>query len=280
MKKYILILSSIIASTLPFKTFADCPTGVIACGTDCGEHCSWEIKNGVLTLTGWGDISSHGLYASPWFPYKSEVQKLVIQNTEDTTGFKSIGTIAFCAMTSMKEAVLPDTLETIGYSAFHYARSLEKINLPDNLKTIEQGAFNYTQISEFILPEDIELNGIVALGSRALTSVVVQGNTELIQDDLKYTINGDWVNLALPGTLKTIYCEVSNSSCQALLDDSELASKIKIYTLKGDRYVVDGAAYKSLSDMQHKIPVKRIYTIDEANAVTKPTGNMIRIKYR
>jgi len=85
--------------------------------------------------------------------------------------------------------------------------------------------------------------------------------------------------------LKNFYCSKENEAmCQAILENSqkteaEISNILKTYSQKGNRYIFDKTAYKSLSDLQEGIPVKRIYTLEEANAVAGDK-NRVSIKYR
>ncbi|MBO7097441.1 MAG: hypothetical protein J6W11_02240, partial [Alphaproteobacteria bacterium] len=131
--------------------------------------------------------------------------------------------------------------------------------------------------TSFVLPENVKLSN-VSLGSDKLESVVISGSTELTESMLKSTVYGDWSNLEIPTTLQNIYCEATNESCQNLLN-STLGDKVKTYTKDGNRYVVDGQKYRSLSDMQQQKPVKRIYTVKEANEASGKK-NTVMIRYK
>ena len=74
----------------------------------CGEHCTWTIDGNTLKLSGYGDISGYDLYSAPWYWDQSHITKVVIENESDQNTFKSIGEATFCAMTKLKEVVLPE----------------------------------------------------------------------------------------------------------------------------------------------------------------------------
>ena len=64
------------------------------------------------------------------------------------------------------------------------------------------------------------------------------------------------------------------------MDDADIGSKIKFYEQKGNEYFYNGKFYKNPSDIASgNYDKKRIYTIDEANAVAGDV-NTVRIKYR
>lgn len=269
MKKISAALIFTIFCLLTFKVEAGDTSG------SCGDHCSWTIDGDTLKLTGYGDINGYDTYQSPWYPNINQIKKIVIENESDTNTFKSIGSGPFISMTKVKEVVLPEGLEKIGRYAFHYATSLEKINFPSSLKQIDFGAFNKTAITSFVLPENVILANY-ALGSTSLNSVVISGTTNLTLEMMEHT--RDWSTFYMPNNLNVIYCEATNKSCQNLLN-STLGNKVKTYTKDGNRYVVDGQKYRSLSDMQQQKPVKRIYTVKEANEASG-RKNTIMIRYK
>lgn len=271
MKKISAFLTFTIFCLLTFKVEAGDTSG------SCGDHCSWTINGDTLKLTGYGDINGYEVYQSPWYPNRNQIKKIVIENESDTNTFKSIGGGSFIAMTKVKEVVLPEGLEKIERYAFHYASSLEKINFPSSLKQIDFGAFNQTAIKDFVLPENVVLSP-VSLGSDKLESVIVSGSTDLTEAMLLATVDGNWDNLQIPATLQTIYCDATNESCQNLLN-SNIGNKVKPYTEEGNRYVVDGQKYRTLSDMQQQKPVKRIYTVKEANEASGKK-NTVMIRYK
>ena len=243
----------------------------------CGENCAWEMNDGVLKLNGYGYIKGYDLYSAPWFWNSNNIKKIVIENQPETEGFKSIGNTTFCAMTQVKEVVLPETMEKIGSAAFHYCLSLEKINLPDSLTNIAWAAFNDTSISNFILPENVKVESN-AFGSFNLSSIAFSGNTDVNKNALEYST--DWKTYQISPNLNSIYCEQSNQSCIALLEDEDIKSKVITYTKSGGMYIANGKQYRSLAAMQKGNTVKRIYTVDEAAKVSKKSDNTFKIRYK
>ena len=71
-------------------------------------------------------------------------------------------------------------------------------------------------------------------------------------------------------------------ACEAAIAWRGDAAEVVEYIQTSDnQYLVGGKYYAKLSDIGTPNYIKkRIYTIDEANRVAKPTGNTVRIKYR
>ena len=109
----------------------------------------------------------------------------------------------------------------------------------------------------------------------ALTTLVIPSQTALAQSAF-YLYNSKT-------PLTTIYCAPEMiEACEAAIAYRGDAAEVVEYQQTSDnQYLVDGKYYARLSDIGTPNYIKkRIYTIDEANRVAKPTGNTIRIKYR
>lgn len=292
MKYKILILSLIMLS---FGVNAE-----IITGDSCGDDCTWSLENGILTVTGSGSINNYaegaGVTDAPWFEYQEDITKIVIQNKSESEKFTTIGNSAFEYMQSVKEVVLPDSIETLGYAAFFASPSLDTINLPSNLKNLGGWALDHTALSSIELPEGIKTIGDVALRFSDMTSVYLPSSL----------FEGETPGISMyafsRSNIQTIYCAKGDEKCAAyqpfectgfggdpeggdcIEDTYEMPIRIETYQKESNgKYVSNGVRYSSFDDMQkgqNGVELKRIYTVEEANAVAKPTGNTVRIKYR
>ena len=95
----------------------------------CGDNLEWKLTDeGVLTITGTGEMQDWNDYSSPW--YENE---------------------------SVKQVIIGDGVTTIGDWAFSYCRALTSVTIPSSVTRIEDGAFsdcgNVKQItSEAVTP--------------------------------------------------------------------------------------------------------------------------------
>jgi hypothetical protein len=166
MKNTFLIL--FIVSLFSFNVYAEEST-IPTSGNDCGEHCSWKIEDGVLTLTGYGDIDDFprscegGCHnTAPWAASAETITKIVVENEADTQGFKTIGKGVFAALSYAREAVLPEGLNKIKEYAFIGDTYLTTVNLPSSLTSIDSYAFDDTRLNSLEIPPLItELDGCV-----------------------------------------------------------------------------------------------------------------------
>ncbi len=109
----------------------------------CGEDISYTLTfDGVLTISGNGDIYDYSSYSVPWEDYKSGDGEYVIKTLIIEDGVKSIGNMAFNGCTSLTTVAM-SSVESIGAEAFAGCTSLSSITLSDSLTTIYEKAFSH-----------------------------------------------------------------------------------------------------------------------------------------
>lgn len=108
----------------------------------CGENATWTYADGVLTISGNGEISwTRGADTpydwTPWYEYKNEITKLIL--SEGITSISFQNGSCFRSMPKLEEVVLPETLPEC--PAFYDCVRLKKVELPDSMKIIYKGGF-------------------------------------------------------------------------------------------------------------------------------------------
>ena len=86
---------------------------------------SWELKNGVLTVSCSGNPKSAWPTEYPWEGQKNDVTEVRLES-----GVTEIPDEMFSGMTSLKTVALPDTLKSIGQSAFSGCSQLTDVVFP------------------------------------------------------------------------------------------------------------------------------------------------------
>ena len=126
-----LLVICLVAVITPVTARAETTSG------KCGDDITWEISaDGVLTLTGTGDMWDYGYMGAPWFDIgQDRINKVVISD-----GITSIGKNAFQFLKAMTDAVIGKDVTDIMYSAFR-GSGLTHIDIPDNVIWIEDRAF-------------------------------------------------------------------------------------------------------------------------------------------
>ena len=107
------------------------------CGAEPeGKNASWKLENGVLTISGSGDMLDLDSYDSqPWANVRFDITSIVVAD-----GITSIGDECFRNLSNVTQVTLPDSLARIGRDAFLFT-SLEEISFPSSLTYIGESAF-------------------------------------------------------------------------------------------------------------------------------------------
>ena len=105
-----------IASLLPATALAADIVDSGTCGAEGdGSNLTWTLDSeGVLTISGSGDMYDYGLSGAPWYGIRSLVKSAVIAD-----GVTSIGEKAFLYCTSLTSVTIPDSVTSIGKGAFY-----------------------------------------------------------------------------------------------------------------------------------------------------------------
>lgn len=151
-----------------------------SCGKD-GSSVSWSLSdNGVLTISGSGDMQDFGIEnEAPWS------ESIAIAEAVVNEGITSIGECAFYGLGDMKSVSLPSTLEYIGDMAFYCCGSLEAIEIPDKVSRIGSKAFSLCPcITDVKIPDSVLTIGDGAFeGCSLLTLLTLGENVETIGGD-------------------------------------------------------------------------------------------------
>ena len=260
MKKLFFILALMLIAT---QSKADCTlqtlndTDCFQCGENCLAHVTYEDEIqpdgstksvGTMTLSGQGPMRDWSVTSEPWYAVRNNIQNISIEE-----GITTIGTSAFIRFENLKNIELPQSLREIRPGGLEYCTSLENLTIPDNVT---------------IYREALETTGI--------TTLVIPANTTLSPTAFK-------ADNSTPTLIEKLYCAPQmRQACEAAIAYRGDAAEVVEYQQTSDnQYLVDGKYYARLSDIGTPNYIKkRIYTIDEANRVAKPTGNTVRIKYR
>lgn len=110
----------------------------------CGKNLNWTLKDGVLTISGTGemyDFDSTGKgnigSQSPWYSYGNSINKVVIES-----GVTSIGEEAFAQYyDNITSVEIANTVKKIGQFAFMEV-GITNITIPSGVNEIDQYAFS------------------------------------------------------------------------------------------------------------------------------------------
>lgn len=164
-----------------------CADGIIeahsAGASQCGDDLFWSLENGVLTITGTGDMwnyesyydssASTSLSTAPWYAQRNTITQIRLTEGVTSVGNYAFGTyMGYSDDTSCKNLVsveLPETLQRICTCGFGGCLGLKEIRLPDSLREISDYALAGCGFTELALPEGLE-----RIGSSAFYGAKVQ----------------------------------------------------------------------------------------------------------
>ena len=170
----ILLVLSLMLALVPAAFAADAASGTCGAEGD-GSNVTWMIdKNGVLTVTGTGAITSDAMQIRQ-LSYRSDVTSAVIgEGITDMgelwmSGYTSLVSVSFpdtitllknvcCNCPELTSVRFPAKLESL-VGAFTGCKSLTMIALPDTLKFISGSFVGCEGLTEIVIPE-----GVTALG--------------------------------------------------------------------------------------------------------------------
>ena len=113
----------------------------------CGDNLFWEYADGVLTITGSGDMYDYAVDTDvPWYDVRDNIK--TINMSDEMT---KIGDYAFYKCTALTSVTLPEQLKHIGNRAFAQDTKIAgNIVIPEGVNYIEERAFfNLTGVSQF-----------------------------------------------------------------------------------------------------------------------------------
>ena len=84
------------------------------------ENISWSFEDGVLSITGAGEMKDYAVSHAPWFSVRESIKSVVV-----SSGVTSIGENAFYDCDSLEAVELPAGITEIGSGAFRDCGLLE-----------------------------------------------------------------------------------------------------------------------------------------------------------
>ena len=187
----VLMIASLLPATALAADIADSGT----CGAEGdGSNLTWTLDSeGVLTISGSGDMHGYDLPGAPWYGSRSRVKSAVIAE-----GVTSIGRYAFVDCTSLTSVTIPDSVTSIGSSAFEDCTSLTSVTIPDSVTSIGDDAFyNCRSLTSVTIPDSVTSIGDSPFAScTSLTGIwVAEGNSHYSSDASGVLFNKDKTTL-------------------------------------------------------------------------------------
>lgn len=150
----------------------------------CGNDVTWEDKDGVLTISGSGDIWDYKEMGNPFYTMGLTVHELVIEE-----GITGIGDYTFENF-KPKSINIPNTVTRIGKGAFLRCGTQDELNIPASVTEIGEDAFVGCDINKITVAEENKVydsrddcNAIIETNSNEL--LVGSGSSTIPQGIIK-----------------------------------------------------------------------------------------------
>ena len=135
----ILLAVMMIVTLLPLGLVDTAWAAETANSGTCGDNVTWRLSDdGVLTISGTGDMADFEWDGTPWCSVSSQVKSVVIKD-----GVTSIGDCAFGGCISLTSVSIPDGVISIGFAAFESCSLLTGVTIPNSVTGIGDYAFGY-----------------------------------------------------------------------------------------------------------------------------------------
>ena len=80
----------------------------------CGPNLTWTLQNGVLTISGSGNMDDFRSSNVPWYSYRQSITSVTIGNS-----VTSIGGDAFAGCSGLTSVTIGNSVTSIGHGAFY-----------------------------------------------------------------------------------------------------------------------------------------------------------------
>ena len=138
----------------------------------CGDNLTWNLSNGVLTISGSGNMSDYIPGDAPWYNSRTTIVQIVIEN-----GVTSIGNYAFYRCSSLTSITIPNSVTSIGTNVFAECSSI--ISPVYNVHVFAYMPTSYS--GAYAIPSGIESIAYSAFsGCSGLTSITIPNSVTSI----------------------------------------------------------------------------------------------------
>ena len=156
-------------------------TIILAEPLNCGESVSWDLTNGVLTVSGSGDMYNFkDNEFGPWYDERHLITEVVVEN-----GVTSVGNNAFFDCNNLVKVTLADSVTSIGSFAFMECDNLRVIKF-GKVSSIGSYAFKFCySIQSLSLPDTLKFIGLEAFqGCKSLASLTIPSSVTEMQESV------------------------------------------------------------------------------------------------
>lgn len=148
----------------------------------CGSKLTWKLENGLLIISGSGNMYDYDEKEIPW-------NNNSIKQIEIKPGVTSIGNRAFSNCENLVLVTMASSVKRIGKWAFSFCRNLEDAGIGQGVLTIEDDAYNNCwSLSTITIPDSVSSIGFAAFSATGinLKKVIFGKGVKTIGDNVFY----------------------------------------------------------------------------------------------
>ena len=240
----------------------------------CGDNLEWKLTDeGVLTITGTGEMQDWNDYSSPWYENES-VKQVIIGD-----GVTTIGDGAF-ANTSLTSITIPNSVTTIGSSAFYDCSSLTSVTIGNGVRTIEGGAFSScSSLASITIPNSVRTIGGLAFSyCSSLASITIPNSVTRIWHSAFYGCKN--IKQITSEAVTPPYCSryafdgVNRNECKLFVPKNSIDAYKRAYVW-WHFFLIEGTTTGIKNNIYNKIDNVDVYTIDGIKRLSKANVNEI-----
>jgi len=207
----------------------------------CGDNLTWVLGNdGVLTISGTGDMYDYESTTMPWYDYNADITSVVIEegvtsigfyafygcgmssisipdgcilhtekNTDGVSGVNNYKGHQFGNCTKLESLIIPEGNTVISLSLCNGCSALESVTIPSTMVYIGEAAFMDTKLTAVTIPSKVtHINGR-AFAISTLTSAIFEDTTTWAY----WNYNSSYTSFVKKGALAS--ADLANSATAA-----------------------------------------------------------------
>ncbi|MCC8097182.1 MAG: leucine-rich repeat protein [Eubacterium sp.] len=276
-------------TNIPFskEAYAEFPTS-----GNCGENSTWNLTDGVLTISGTGDMGDYTYSKNvPWYNIRGRINSVIIES-----GITNICDYAFYYSTHIDNISIPDTVTSINEGAFILCKELTNITVDSNNpvftsidgvlynKNVDKLVFCPANKSDVNIPASVTTICEYSFADGFFSSITLPDNIKEIEAGA-FSYCRNLTDINIPSGVTTIG-NFAFKSCSSLtsitIPDSVISlgtfvfddcSSLTNITLPNNLEIIDTSAFfycKSLTSITIPSSVKSIgsYAFDNCESLT------------
>ena len=144
-----------------YGDFTDKSSEIVDSGTS--NNMNWNLNgNGVLTISGTGNMPDYSSTSQPWYKYRESIKQVKIGD-----GITGIGNYAFSGCTNLTSVTIPGNVTSIGKRAFGGCKALEELTIPEGVKKLGYEIIADTYIEKIKIPSTVITSGLESNSDRS-----------------------------------------------------------------------------------------------------------------